>query len=160
MAKRGKDFKMNTPFLKSKDLDKMAHELVNAIRHITFNKSNPKMANDAPFPSYSVGYKKSKKTGKLRRQDSSYASSTAPYLTGDLYRDLTPKKSNRGNKFSIGWNTHAYKIDSLEKKGRVLTSNANPVNPRAMARVMPTIGKALDKVLVNGTQHIKMGKKK
>ena len=160
MSKRGKDFKMNPPLLKSKDLDKMAHELVNAIRHITFNKSNPKMANDAPFPPYSAGYKNAKKTGKLRRQDSSYASSTAPYLTGDLYRDLTPKKSNRGNKFSIGWNTHAYKIDSLEKKGRVLTSNANPVNPRAMARVMPTIGKALDKVLVNGTQHIKMGKKK
>jgi len=160
VAKKGKDFKMNTPLFSIQDLNQMGAELVDAIRHVTFNVSNPKQSNNSPFPPYSAGYKRYKAKGGGFKQDSTYANSTAPVFSGDLWKDLIHSTNPKKNTFSVGWNTEAYKIDELAKKGRVITSSDHPVNPKAIARVMPRIAKTLNKVLVTGTQHITMGKKK
>ena len=161
MNKKGKDFKFKTPLFNNKKMRILGAELVNAIRKVTFNKSNPKMSNDAPFPQYtSKSYESRKKAGKLRRQDSGYKNSKAPVLTGDLWRDLTHSTNPRKNEFSVGWNSHAYKIDHLSNMGREITTKQNPVNPRAIAKVMPRINQMINKILVSGQQIITIGKKK
>ena len=178
MSKKGKDFKFKTPIFNNKKMRILGAELVNAIRHVTFNKSNPRMSNDTPFPAYSdrgagVGwrtingkkvfidsYSNRKKTGRLRRQDSGYKNSKAPVLTGDLWKDLTHSTNPRKNEFSVGWNSHAYKIDHLSNMGREITTKQNPVNPRAIAKVMPRINQMINKILVSGQQIITIGKKK
>ena len=158
---KGKDFKLKTPLFNKKKLRILGAELVNAIRKVTFNKTNPRMSNNAPFPAYtSKSYELRKKTGKLRRQDSKYKKSKAPVLTGDLWRDLTHSTSPRKNEFSVGWNAHEYKIDHLTSMGRVITSKQNPVNPRAIKIVMPKINRMINKILVSGQQIITIGKKK
>lgn len=156
----GKDFKFKTPIFNKKKMRLLGAHLVNEYRKVTFNKGNPLMANNQPFPSYSSKYRKAKESGKLKRSDTSYKSSKAPYLTGDLMRDLKASHNPRKNSFSIGWSAEADKVDQLNKMGRILTSHAHPVNPKVMANIMPHIGKFLNSILINGTQHIKIKDKK
>ena len=70
MAKeKGKRFKIPTPIFDRKAFEIFEAVAVNEYRKITFDKSNPRMSDDKPFPKYtSVSYENRKKANKLKRQ--------------------------------------------------------------------------------------------
>ena len=161
MKKKGPDFKFNTPIFSKQKMKILGAHFVNEYRKITFSKNNPIMSTGNPFPKrYSPAYADRKKTGKMRRQDSSYRSSYAPYLTGDLFRDVTASSNPKKNEFSIGWNKEGDKIEHLRKQGRILASKSNPVSPQVMVKIMPHIAKFMNQALMSGKQVIKIKDKK
>ena len=128
----------------------------------TFNKSNPKMSDGNPFPrNYTPKYSKAKRSGKLRRQDSSYRNLYAPVLTGDLMRDTQVSIDPKKNQVAIGWSSHADKVSHLRDNKRVLTDNENPYPKDILQKkLMPKIVRHLDRVMPEGTEVIHMKKKK
>ena len=177
MARKGKPFEIPFPLFGKVFYETLAGVAVNEYRKITFDKSNPKMANKQPFPKYSnkgagVGwrtingkkvfidsYENRKKTGKLRRQDSSFANSTAPVLTGDLMLDTKASAAPKENAIYIGWSSHAYKLDHLRTNKRILTSKTYPINPDVIKKIMPSFNKELKRIMPKGSQTITIGKK-
>ena len=85
MAKEtGKKFKMPNPIFSEQSYRIFEAIIINEYRKITFDKSNPKMADDRSFPKYtSKSYENRKKANMLKRQDTSYSNSTAPVVSGD-----------------------------------------------------------------------------
>ena len=184
MAKvSGKDLKFNFPFFSHKNLIELSNIFVNKYREITFNKSKPEMANNNPFPPYSdrgskwvtmnvkkgfqekapkggYSYKQAKEGNMLRRLDSGWAKSKAPYVSGDLWRDLTPSTNPKKNTFSMGWNSYADRIQHLNDIGRILTSPINPVNSKVIVNMMPTISRIANDIIDSGQKNITIGKKK
>ena len=63
MAKKGKPFEIPSPLFGKEFYNRLASVAVNEYRKITFDKSNPKMANKQPFPKYSKGYERAKSKG-------------------------------------------------------------------------------------------------
>ena len=160
MSKKGKDFKMPSPLFGKVFYETLAGVAVNEYRKITFDKSNPKMADGSDFKKYtSKSYENRKKANKLRRQDGSYSNSTAPVLSGDLMLDTKASASPKENAIYIGWSSHAYKVDHLRKMGRILTSKSNPINPNVIKKLMPSFNKELKRTMPKGTQTITIGKK-
>ena len=156
-------FKMPDPILDTVFYKDWGAKAVNRYRHYIFNKSNPKMSNGKNFPSrYSTGYKKAKSSVKLRRQDSSFANSNAPVLTGDLWRDTNWDYSVKDDAIYIGWNAQANKVDWLRdmKPSRILTSHQYPYPKSELTKLMPEINKHLKRLMPKGTNTIKVGKKK
>ena len=153
---KGKPIEFPTPLFSDKFWNDLGANLVNRYRHYIFDKTNPRDAYGKPFKEYSKGYTETKKTGKMFRQDSSYANSYAPYLTGDLYRDLNHTVDAKNNAIYIGWNDEANKIDWLKKNGRILT-DANPPLPKAVIdQSFDVLNKELKKVMPKGKHHIKI----
>ena len=152
---------MPDPMFDSKFWNKFGLDAYKEYKKQTFNKSSPKMSDDKPFPRYSPAYKKAKAKGKMKRQDSGYARSKAPVLTGDLMRDTQVSIEAKKNQVSIGWTSHADKVDHLRKNKRILTDNDNPY-PKSIleTKLMPQIMKHLNKVMPEGTEVIRMKKKK
>ena len=160
MSKKGKDFKIPTPLFSNQFYNLLGSVAVNEYRKITFDKSNPKMADGSNFKKYtSKTYESRKKANKLRRQDGSYSNSTAPVLSGDLMLDTKHSVSPKENAIYIGWTSHAYKVDHLRKMKRVLTSKAHPINPDVIKKMMPSFNKELMRTMPKGTQTITIGKK-
>ena len=64
MAKeKGKRFKIPTPIFDTRAFETFKAVVVNEYRKITFDKSNPRMSDDKPFPKYtSVSYENRKKS--------------------------------------------------------------------------------------------------
>ena len=162
MAKfeKGKRFKTPTPIFDRKAFETFKAVVVNEYRKITFDKSNPRMSDNKPFPKYSRGYAKRKESNKIKRQNSSYSSSTAPLATGDLMLDTDSSFSIKDNAIYIGWTSHAYKLKHLRKNGRFLTSRSNPINPEVIKKLMPSFNKELKRIMPKGTHTINIGKKK
>ena len=179
MAKEtGKRFNILTPLFDTKAFSVLEAIIVNEFRKITFDKSNPKMANGQSFPQYSTkgsgvgfrtingkkvfidSYANRKKTGKLRRQNSSYSNSLAPVLTGDLMLDTNSSFSVRDNAIYIGWTSHANKLEWLRKNKRILTSKEHPINPKVIKKVMPSFNRELKRRMPKGKHTITIGKKK
>ena len=160
MAKT-KKFKIPEPMFDSKFWNKFGLTAYKEYKKQTFNKSSPKMSDDKPFPSYSPAYKKAKAKGNLKRQDTSYSTSKAPVLTGDLMRDTQLSIEANKNQVSIGWTSHTNKVDHLRKNKRILTDKDNPY-PKSIleTKLMPQIMKHLNKVMPEGTEVIRMKKKK
>ena len=125
-------------------------------RHYIFDKTSPKDAYGRPFKEYSAGYKKSKNTGKMFRQDSSFANSKAPILTGDLWEDLDHSVDAKRNTIFLGWNAHANKIDWLKKNGRILTDDRYPLPKAVVDKAMKIMNNELKKTMPKGTHHIKV----
>jgi len=142
MSKKGKDFKMPTPLFSRAIYENLGAIAINEYRKITFDKSNPKMANKQSFPKYSKGYEKRKATGKInvggqkRTVHGGYARSVAPVAVGGLLLDTQHSVSPANNAIYIGWTSHAYKVDHLRKMGRILTSRSNPINPDVIKKMM------------------------
>ena len=101
-----------------------------------------------------------KKTGKLRRQNSSYSNSLAPVLTGDLMLDTDSSFSVKDNAIYIGWSSHAKKLDWLRDNGRIVTSKEDPINPDVIKKAMPSFNKELKRRMPKGKHTITIGKKK
>ena len=159
MAKKGKDFKLPTPMFNKAFYNIIGTIAINEYRKITYDKSNPKMADDRSFPKYSKSYETRKKSNKLKRQNSQYAQSTAPVVSGDLLLDTQHTVSPEDNAIYIGWTSHAYKLDHLRKMGRILTSKSNPINPNVIKKIMPSLNKELKRTMPKGSQTITIGKK-
>ena len=144
MARKGKPFEIPFPLFGKVIYETLAGVAVNEYRKITFDKSSPKMANKQPFPKYtSKSYQNRKQTNKLKRQDSSYANSTAPVVTGDLMLDTKASAAPKENAIYIGWSSHAYKLDHLRTTKRILTSKTYPINPDVIKKMMPSFNKEL-----------------
>ena len=160
MAKKGKPFEIPSPLFGKVFYNRLAEVAKNEYRKITFDKSNPKMANKQPFPKYtSKSYENRKKTNHLKRQNSSYANSTAPVVTGDLMLDTKASAAPKENAIYIGWSSHAYKLDHLRTNKRILTSKAYPINPDVIKKIMPSFNKELKRIMPKGSQTITIGKK-
>ena len=159
MARKGKPFEIPAKLFNKEFFQTLSGVAVNEYRKITFDKSNPKMANKQPFPKYSKGYENRKQTNKLKRQDSSFANSTAPVVTGDLMLDTKASAAPKEDAIYIGWSSHAYKLDHLRKNKRILTSKTYPINPDVIKKMMPSFNKELKRIMPKGSQTITIGKK-
>ena len=162
MAKeKGKRFKIPTPIFDRKAFEIFEAVAVNEYRKITFDKSNPRMSDDKPFPKYtSVSYVNRKKANKLKRQNGQYSNSTAPVVSGDLMLDTNSSFSVKDNAIYIGWSSHGYKIKHLSKNGRHLASESHPINPKVIKKLEPSFKKELKRIMPKGTHTINIGKKK
>ena len=117
--------------------------------------------NGKKFKGYSSEYGEDKRANKFKRQASKYANSTAPVLTGDLLRDYSLVRTTSGG-FQIGWTTFGRLVDSLNKRGRVLTSDKRPL-PDKVAKYLldqaEDYGDAKLKNMFPKSKTIKIGKK-
>ncbi len=183
MAKKGKPFKLPSPLFDKEAFILFKAVVVNEYRKVTFDKSNPKMSNDATFPKYSTypskwvtmnvkdsakksapkegySYEQAKQGDMLRRLNSGYANSTAPYVSGDLWRDTNADFSVKEQAIYIGWSAEANKVKWLRDKGRFLTSRKHPINPRVIKKLMPKFNIELKRIMPKGTRTTTIGKKK
>ena len=162
MAK-GKKFKMPTPLFNKDFWNHFGSVAVNAYRDYIFDKSNPRMSNDRPFPNYSDKYKKQKATGNIKLQNQSFANSKAPLLTGDLMRNTNHSTDAKNNAIYIGWNAEANKVKWLREmdRPRILTSKAHPFPKKITGqKLMKLFNQHLKKVMPKGTRTTTIGKKK
>lgn len=160
MAKK-KKFEIPSPLFDKKFWNKFGLDAYKEYKKHTFNSSNPKMSDDNPFPKYSPAYRKAKAKGELKRQDTRYSRSTAPVVTGDLMKDTQVSIEADKNSVSIGWSSHANKVDWLRKNKRTLTDTNDPY-PKSIlqTKLLPQIVKHLNKVMPEGTEVIHLTKKK
>tara|TARA_R100001530_G_scaffold134023_1_gene108227 strand:- start:854 stop:1294 length:441 start_codon:yes stop_codon:yes gene_type:complete len=82
--------------------------------------------NGKKFKGYKEPYGSMKRGNKFKLQSSKYANSTAPVLTESLLEDYSLVRTTSGG-FQIGWTTFGKVVDSLNKRGRVLTSDNRPL---------------------------------
>lgn len=152
----GKPIDIPDPLFSESFWNKFGANIVNKYRHHIFDKTSPKDAYGQPFKPYSKGYEKSKKTGNMFRQDSSFSNSNAPVLSGDLWKDLNHSVDAENNAIYIGWNAHANKIDWLKKNGRILTDANHPLPKAVIDQSFDVLNKELKKVMPKGKHHIKI----
>jgi len=98
------------------------------------------------FKGYSQGYGIAKRTGKLRRQATEFANSTAPVLTSDLLRDWTMRKTSASG-FTFGTLAHGGKVDSLAKLGRIISTEAKPIPDKIEKFIMAEADKYVKRKL-------------
>ena len=162
MAKgRGKPFKLPKILFNKGFWEHFGAVAKNAYIGYIFDKSNPRMSNDRPFPVYSDKYKK--KTGKLKRQDASFANSKAPLLSGNLMLNTDHSTDAKNNAVYIGWTSHAYMVKHLRDMNpeRILTSKAHPFPKKITGqKLMKLFNQHLKKVMPKGTRTTTIGKKK
>ena len=157
---KGKPVDFPNPLFNSDFFDDLGNNLVNQYRHYIFDKTSPRDAYGKPFKEYSAGYKKSKNTGKMFRQDSSYANSKAPILTGDLLNDFGSHFVVKNNGVELGWASQGAKIEWLKKMGRVLTSKDQPLPKGVIQYIQTQAHTDINKRLgPNKTTTYKIGKK-
>tara|TARA_Y100000593_G_scaffold43017_1_gene82340 strand:- start:326 stop:766 length:441 start_codon:yes stop_codon:yes gene_type:complete len=117
--------------------------------------------NGKKFKAYSTEYGENKRANKFKRQASQYANSTAPVLTSDLLRDYSLVRTTSSG-FQIGWTTFGKVVDSLNKRGRVLTSDKRPLPDKVANYLLDQAEDYGDTKLKNmfpKSKTIKIGKK-
>ena len=115
--------------------------------------------NDRKFRGYKEPYKSLKQAGKLKRQATQFANSTAPILTTDLLRDYGSVYSTSSKGFKMGWSISGGKIKGLQKRGRLLTTTQKAL-PDAVAKFLDNeIDKTIKKKLGGDTTTIHKIKK-
>ena len=115
--------------------------------------------NDRKFRGYKEPYKSLKQSGKLFRQATQFANSTAPILTTDLLRDYGSVYSTSSKGFKMGWSISGGKIKGLQKRGRLLTTTQKAL-PDAVAKFLDNeIDKTIKKKLGGDTTTIHKIKK-
>ena len=102
----------------------LAPNVVNLYRKHTFDKA--KDIKDKKFKKYSKEYGELKRAGKLKRQSTAFAKTTAPVASGDLYRDFKVIKV-KSTGFSFGTVSEGGKVEALKKMGRVMYTSKDPV---------------------------------
>tara|TARA_R110001599_G_scaffold92673_2_gene242413 strand:+ start:1155 stop:1706 length:552 start_codon:yes stop_codon:yes gene_type:complete len=183
MAKKGKPYKHPSPLFDKKAFILFESVVQNEYRKVTFDKSNPRMSNDEKFPKYSTypskwvtmnvkdsakktapkegySYEQAKQGDMLKRLNSGYSNSTAPYVSGDLWRDTRADFSVKEQAIYIGWSAEANKVEWLREQGRFLASHTHPINPRVIKKLMPSFNKELKRIMPKGTHTINIGKKR
>ena len=112
-------------------------------RHIFDPDGGGKGAKDVfgiSYKSYSDKYREAKKTGKLKRQASSFKDSKAPVLTSDLARDFKAFSSSSTG-FGFGAISQRGKVKSLAKMGRVIYTDAKPLPDKCAEFLMKEMTK-------------------
>ena len=79
------------------------------------------------YPNYSPEYGTAKKTGQMKRQAESFAQSKAPVLSGDLLKDFIAQQGLLSDGFGFGNVTEMGNVKSLEKQGRAIATNRQPL---------------------------------
>ena len=104
------------------------------------------------FKRYSDNYGKEKRTGGLFRQASEFKDSTAPVLTSDLLRDWK-LQGTTATGFRFGTVANGGKIQNLERLGRVISTDKEPVPKKISKHIM----KQADKYVQSRLNKIKGG---
>ena len=99
---------------------------------VTINVRKPFKKN-APKKGYS--YKQAKEGGMLKRQQTKYANSTAPLLSGDLLNDFGTIYNTSPTGFEIGWSKEGAKVDWLKGMKRLLSTKEQAL-PKAVAKLL------------------------
>tara|TARA_Y100001938_G_scaffold123014_1_gene171922 strand:+ start:298 stop:741 length:444 start_codon:yes stop_codon:yes gene_type:complete len=87
------------------------------------------------FKRYSDNYGKAKRTGGLFRQASEFKDSTAPVLTSDLLRDWKLQGTSSTG-FTFGTAAQGGKITNLQRLGRVISTDKEPVPKKISKHIM------------------------
>ena len=117
---------------------KLANSVVPMFRkHIFINALDVK---GKTFPNYdkspeSIKYGEAKRSGRLHRQATEFANSTAPVASTDLLRDYKLVKTTKSG-FQFGFPTQGGKVLSLAKKGRFISTEAMPVPKKINEYIM------------------------
>ena len=98
------------------------------------------------FKGYSKDYGISKRTGKMFRQASEFANTTAPVLTSDLLRDYKLQGTSSSG-FKFGFATRGGRVEHLAKLGRVISSESKPIPDKIAKFVMAEADKYVKKEL-------------
>ena len=98
------------------------------------------------FKRYSTDYGIAKRSGKMFRQATEFANSTAPVLSSDLLRDYKLQGTSSTG-FKFGFATQGGKVDHLAKLGRVISSEAKPIPDKIAKFVMKQADKYVMKKL-------------
>ena len=117
--------------------------------------------NNKKFKGYKEPYGSMKRGNKFKLQSSKYANSTAPVLTESLLEDYSLVRTTSGG-FQIGWIKSGRVVDSLNKRGRVLTSNKRPLPDKVANYLLDQAEDYGDTKLKNmfpKSKTIKIGKK-
>ena len=112
---------------------KLGIKVRNDVRERIFEKG--KDVKDNKFKPYtSSQYRSRKFGGKLKRQAGD-AKTNAPYVTGDLKRDLTVVRPTN-NSVQVGWTKSGGKIKALNKLGRLITTSGQPFQQKTINMIM------------------------
>ena len=98
------------------------------------------------FKKYSEKYGLAKRSGKLFRQATEFSKSTAPVLSSDLLRDWKLQGTNATG-FKFGTLAHGAKINNLERLGRVISTDKEPVPKKIEKFIMSQADKYVKKRL-------------
>ena len=79
------------------------------------------------YPRYSSKYGEAKKTGQMKRQAESFAGSNAPVLSGDLLKDFIAAQGLLSDGMGFGNIAELGKVKSLERQGRAISTDAQPL---------------------------------
>ena len=112
---------------------KLAKDVVPMFRKHTFMDALD--VKGRKFKNYSQEYGQAKRTGSLKRQASEFKNSTAPILTSDLLRDWK-LQGTTATGFRFGTVAHGGKIQNLERLGRVISTDKNPVPDKISKFIM------------------------
>ena len=114
------------------------------------------------FKGYSKEYGEAKRGNKFKGQASKYANTTSPILTEATANDFGNVFDIKTQGFTMGWSTYGSRVVSLNKRGRVLSSNSQPMPKEVinymMSRAKPFTDKKLKRLLPKSKTY-KIGKK-
>ena len=116
---------------------------------------------DKKFKTYEEPYGSRKRANKFKRQASKYANTTAPVLTTDLLRHFRLIRTSE-NGFQFGFITRGSVVQSLNKRGRVLSAKIQPLPQSTINYILEEAKKFTDKKLktiIPKSKTIKVGKK-
>ena len=136
--------------LDSKFFRKINAEVIMRYRkHIFDPAGGGKGAKDVygkSYKGYSSGYSKSKRTGRIKRQDAKFSNSNAPVLTGDLYKDFQLIKLGRSG-FTFGNLSRQSTVKFLSKMGRIIMAENKPLPDKVGKYIMDQANRYVKKEL-------------
>ena len=99
-----------------------------------------------PYPAYKSSYSVAKRTGKIKRQDEKFKGSTAPVLTGDLYKDFQLRKTGSSG-FSFGTVAWGSTTKFLERNKRFIATEKKALPDKVATYIMDQADKYVKKEL-------------
>ena len=136
--------------LDSKFFRKINAEVIMRYRkHIFDPAGGGKGAKDVygkSYKGYTSGYSKSKRTGRIKRQEAKFSNSNAPVLTGDLYKDFQLIKLCRSG-FTFGNLARQSTVNFLSKMGRKIMAENKPLPDKVGKYIMDQANRYVKKEL-------------
>ena len=136
--------------LDSKFFRKINAEVIMRYRkHIFDPAGGGKGAKDVygkSYKGYSSGYSKSKRTGRIKRQEAKFSNSNAPVLTGDLYKDFQLIKLGKSG-FTFGNLARQSTVKYLSKMGRIIMAENKPLPDKVGKYIITEANKYVKKEL-------------
>lgn len=140
--------------LDSKFFLKYGPDVVAKFRKHTFMEG--KDVYGKPFKPYSQEYGEAKRANSIKGQATEFANKVSPVLRSDLMRDFKMIVNPSKKGFSFGTVAHGGKVLSLEKMGRVITTDAQPVPDDIAKWFVKMANKYVDKKLKTVIKDVKV----